>query len=129
MARLPVPALLAGQVVEHLVEHPTPTRSEVCAAYDALAQGYRGFVLSDETAVGRDPVEACQVAAMFKDLKENNPHPIRYGSATNWPRNARADAVSSRYVTLVARQTASPVIVVAAITSVFPRKFGPPESP
>ena len=65
---LGVPALLAGQVFEHLTEHPTPTRSEVCAAYDALAQGYRGFVLSDETAVGRDPVEACRVAAMFKDL-------------------------------------------------------------
>ncbi len=63
---LGVPALLAGQVFEHLVEHPTPTRSEVCAAYDALAEGYRGFVLSDETAVGRDPVEACRVAAMFR---------------------------------------------------------------
>jgi pyruvate kinase len=63
---LGVPALLAGQVFEHLTEHPTPTRSEICAAYDALARGYAGFVLSDETAVGVDPVEACRVAAMFR---------------------------------------------------------------
>ena len=41
----------------------------------------------------------------------------------------RADSVSSRYTTLVERQTASPVIVIAAMTSVSPRKFGPPESP
>jgi pyruvate kinase len=66
VGELRVPALLAGQVFEHLVEHATPTRSEVTAVYDALAQGYRGLVLSDETAVGRDPVEACRVAAIFK---------------------------------------------------------------
>jgi hypothetical protein len=30
---------------------------------------------------------------------------------------------------LVERQTASPVIVVAAMMFVVPRKFGPPESP
>jgi pyruvate kinase len=64
--RLKVPALLAGQVFEHLTEHPTPTRSEVCAVYDALAQGYGGFVLSDETAIGRDPAEAVRAAAMFR---------------------------------------------------------------
>jgi hypothetical protein len=32
-------------------------------------------------------------------------------------------------VTFVARQTASPVIVIAAMICVVPRKFGPPESP
>jgi pyruvate kinase len=61
-----VPVLLAGQVLEHMAEHPTPTRSEVCVMHDALMQGYRGFVLSDETAIGRDPVASCQVAAMFR---------------------------------------------------------------
>ena len=61
-----VPVLLAGQVLEHMAEHPTATRSEVCVMHDALVQGYRGFVLSDETAIGRDPVESCRVAAMFR---------------------------------------------------------------
>jgi pyruvate kinase len=64
--RLPVPALLAGQVFEHLTEHPTPTRSEICAVYDALSQGFGGLVLSDETALGRDPVESARVAALFR---------------------------------------------------------------
>ena len=63
---LPVPVLLAGQVFEHLTEHSTPTRSEVCMVYDALMKGYDGFVLSDETAIGRDPVESCRVAALFQ---------------------------------------------------------------
>jgi hypothetical protein len=28
--------------------------------------GYRGFVLSDETAIGRDPVGSCRAAALFR---------------------------------------------------------------
>jgi pyruvate kinase len=63
---LPVPAYLAGQVFEHMTEHPTPTRSEICAVHDALAQGYAGLVLSDEAAIGRYPVESCRTAAMFR---------------------------------------------------------------
>jgi len=63
---MPVPVLLAGQVFEHMTEHPTPTRAELCGAYDALGMGYGGFVLSDETAIGRDPVASCRVAALFR---------------------------------------------------------------
>jgi len=62
---LPVPALLAGQVLEHMTDSPTPTRSELCYLHDALALGYRGVVLSDETAIGRHPVESCRAAALF----------------------------------------------------------------
>ena len=63
---MPVPVLLAGQIFEHLAEHPTPTRSEVCMVYEALMRGYGGVVLSDETAVGRHPVESCKIAALFR---------------------------------------------------------------
>jgi len=66
VSAMPVPVLLAGQIFEHLAEHPTPTRSEVCAVYAARMQGYAGVVLSDETAIGRDPVESCRIAALFR---------------------------------------------------------------
>lgn len=61
-----VPVLMAGQVLEHMTNKSTPTRSEVCYIYDALARGYHGFVLSDETAIGRYPVETCRTAALFR---------------------------------------------------------------
>ncbi len=63
---LDVPALLAGQVLEHMTACATPTRSEICCIYDALEQGYQGVVLSDETAIGRYPVESCRAAALFR---------------------------------------------------------------
>ena len=57
------PVLMAGQVLEHLTAHAEPTRSEVCHLYDLVERGYAGIVLSDETAVGSDPVNACTRAA------------------------------------------------------------------
>jgi pyruvate kinase len=65
VSNLAAPALLAGQVLEHMTHNPTPTRSEICYLYEALQKGYRGVVLSDETAVGEYPVESCRAAAMF----------------------------------------------------------------
>jgi pyruvate kinase len=66
LRKIRVPVLMAGQVLEHMTAKVTPTRSEVCYLYDALARGYHGFVLSDETATGNFPVEACRAAALFK---------------------------------------------------------------
>lgn len=66
---LPVPVILAGQVLEHMTSHPAPTRSEIYTIYDALARGYRGLVLSDEVAVGLYPVESCRAAALFQPDK------------------------------------------------------------
>lgn len=63
---LAIPTLLAGQLFEHMKVSRTPTRSEVCYLYDTLQRGYRGVVLSDETAIGNYPVESCAAAAMFR---------------------------------------------------------------
>jgi pyruvate kinase len=63
---IPKPVLMAGQVLEHMTEHATPTRSEICYLYELLLRGYCGVVLSDETAIGRYPMESCQTATMFK---------------------------------------------------------------
>jgi pyruvate kinase len=52
------PVLMAGQVAEHLTAHKDLTRSEACHLYDLRLRGYRGVVLSDETAIGIDPVNA-----------------------------------------------------------------------
>jgi pyruvate kinase len=61
--RYAVPVLMAGQVLEHLTDHPDATRSEVCHLFDLVVRGFAGIVLSDETAIGRDPVHAVSTAA------------------------------------------------------------------
>ncbi|MGE5431369.1 MAG: pyruvate kinase [Syntrophomonadaceae bacterium] len=60
------PVYLAGQVLEHMASFPEPTRSEVSYIYESLKKGYSGIVLSDETAVGKSPIETCRIASMFR---------------------------------------------------------------
>lgn len=63
------PVLMAGQVLEHLTHHSQPTRSEVCHLADLVDRGYAGIVLSDETAIGVDPVRAVAITAeLLNDL-------------------------------------------------------------
>lgn len=45
--------VLAGEVMDHLLCDSYPTRSEICHLADAINFGYRGFVLSNETAFGK----------------------------------------------------------------------------
>ena len=60
------PVLMAGQVMEHLTLHLEPTRTEVCHLFDLVGRGYAGFVLSDETAIGSDPVHAvCKTRSLL----------------------------------------------------------------
>ena len=59
------PYHLAGQVLEHMTHFPNPTRTEVVALYQAERDGFAGFVLSDETAVGRHPLD---VARLLREL-------------------------------------------------------------
>jgi pyruvate kinase len=58
---------MAGQVLEHLTAHRDATRSEICHVYDLIARGYVGIVLSDETAVGVDPVNVVRTARALLD--------------------------------------------------------------
>jgi pyruvate kinase len=62
--RLRVPVLMAGQVLEHLTSRRATRsrRARRFATYDLVRQGYAGIVLSDETAIGADPVGALSEA-------------------------------------------------------------------
>lgn len=67
--RLPAlgkPGYLAGQVLEHMTWFPQPTRAEVVGLYQAERDGFAGFVLSDETAVGRHPLEVARFLASLR---------------------------------------------------------------
>ena len=45
---------LAGQVLEHMTHFSEPTRSEIVHLYDTEKNGFKGIVLSDETAIGKN---------------------------------------------------------------------------
>jgi pyruvate kinase len=64
------PVITATQMLRSMVDHTQPTRAEVTDVVNAIYDGTDAVMLSEETAVGRFPVEALQMMAKIAQSGE-----------------------------------------------------------
>ncbi|HEX5713274.1 MAG TPA: pyruvate kinase [Solirubrobacterales bacterium] len=106
------PAITATQMLASMVTERRPTRAEVTDVANAIHDGTDAIMLSEETAVGQNPVEAVRV--MDRIARATEPD-LRYGewlfSRTDQATQDVADSVAQSAVGAVYRLGLKAVVV------------------
>jgi len=97
------PSVVATQMMESMIESPTPTRAEASDAATALYDGADAVMLSAESAAGMYPEESVLMQQRIINRVEGDPH---YSSYLQNNRPKITDGSSASAIVLAARSVA-----------------------
>lgn len=66
------PVIIATQMLKSMTENPAPTRAEVADIANAILDGTDAIMLSEETAVGKYPIEAVSMMSRIAERIEQS---------------------------------------------------------
>jgi pyruvate kinase len=122
--------ITATQMLESMIEHPTPTRAEVSDVANAIYDGTDAFMLSAETTKGKYPVEAVRFMSRIADEAEASLKKKGYQDPPHSPAPKSAEILADAAYH-AARESHAAAIVVFTSTGSSARlvsRYRPPVS-
>eukprot|EP00563_Minutocellus_polymorphus_P000544 CAMPEP_0181039200 /NCGR_PEP_ID=MMETSP1070-20121207/10339_1 /TAXON_ID=265543 /ORGANISM="Minutocellus polymorphus, Strain NH13" /LENGTH=566 /DNA_ID=CAMNT_0023117029 /DNA_START=108 /DNA_END=1808 /DNA_ORIENTATION=- len=107
------PVVVATQMLESMIESPTPTRAEASDAATAIYDGADAIMLSAESAAGMYPEESVLMQQRIINRVEGDPH---YSTYLQSNRPKITDGSSASAIILAARQIARNVDAKAIVS-------------
>ncbi len=115
--RMGKPPVVATQMLTSMIENPYPTRAEVSDIANAVYDGASALMVSNETAVGKYPVEVVKTLTRIIVANQDDVTPLE---DVEWEEDA--DAVAYSAIKLVEQMNAQ-YIITPTSTGRSPRKI------